>query len=70
MLPKMNLTEEQKEKLRKIFEPLYKRKLSDDELWKIHKNLMAFGQWVLKIENRVKNKAQEGTKKEVNEYAT
>ena len=43
------LTKELKEKIRKVFEPRYKRKLTDEEIYEIAENLSGFVEAVLEM---------------------
>jgi len=42
--------------VRVIFEPLYKRRLSDEEVLEIESNLKAFGKAVLKAAGKISSK--------------
>lgn len=59
------MKEETKEALddavKEAFEPLYKRKLTKEEVDEIGRNLIAYAEWLIDVDARIKkDKVQEG----------
>lgn len=43
--------------VREVFEPRYGRRLSDDEVFEISRNLLAYAKWLIKVGGRLYGKS-------------